>query len=48
MKEVHMKDEKGRWRMQGDSGKQFYFKQFNLAWLHSLIIKNNSISSYSV
>ena len=27
---------------------QFYFKQFSLAWLHSLIIKNISISSYSV
>ena len=27
---------------------QFYFKQFNLAELHSLIVKNISISSYSV
>ena len=27
---------------------QFYFKQFNLAWVNSLIIKNISISSYSV
>ena len=27
---------------------QFYFKQFSLAWVHSLIIKNISISSYSV
>ena len=27
---------------------QFYFKQFSLAWLHSLIVKNISISSYSV
>ena len=25
-----------------------YFKQFNLAWVHSLIVKNISISSYSV
>ena len=28
--------------------KQFYFKQFSLAWVHSLIVKNISISSYSV
>ena len=27
---------------------QFYFKQFSLAWVHSLIVKNNSISSYAV
>ena len=27
---------------------QFYFKRFSLAWVHSLIIKNFSISSYSV
>ena len=27
---------------------QFYFKQFSLAWVHSLIVKNISISSYSV
>ena len=27
---------------------QFYFKQFNLAWVHSLIVKKSSISSYSV
>ena len=26
----------------------FYFKQFSLAWVHSLIVKNISISSYSV
>ena len=26
---------------------QFYFKQFSLAWLHSLIVKNISISNYS-
>ena len=27
---------------------QFYSKQFSLAWVHSLIVKNISISSYSV
>ena len=27
---------------------QFYFKQFDLAWVHSLIIKNISTSSYSI
>ena len=27
--------------------KQFYFKQFSLAWVHSLIVKNISISNYS-
>ena len=27
---------------------QFYFKQFSLARVHSLIVKNISISSYSV
>ena len=27
---------------------QFYFKQFSLAWVHSLIVKNIYISSYSV
>ena len=27
---------------------QFYFKQFSLAGVHSLIVKNISISSYSV
>ena len=27
---------------------QFYFKQFSLAWVHDLIVKNISISSYSV
>ena len=27
---------------------QFYFKQSSLAWVHSLIVKNTSISSYSV
>ena len=27
---------------------QCYFKQFSLAWVHSLIVKNISISSYSV
>ena len=27
---------------------QFYFKQSSLAWVHSLIVKNISISSYSV
>ena len=27
---------------------QFYFKQLSLAWVHSLIVKNISISSYSV
>ena len=27
---------------------QFFFKQFSLAWVHSLIIKDISISSYSV
>ena len=26
---------------------QFYFKQFSLAWVHSLIVKNFSISRYS-
>ena len=26
----------------------FYFKQFSLAWVRSLIVKNISISSYSV
>ena len=26
---------------------QFYFKQFILAWVHSLIVKNISISNYS-
>ena len=25
---------------------QFYFKLFNLAWVHSLIVKNISISIY--
>ena len=28
--------------------KQFYFKQFSLASVHCLIVKNISISSYSV
>ena len=28
--------------------KQFYFKQFSLAWVYSLIVKNISISRYSV
>ena len=27
---------------------QFYLKQFSLAWVHSLIVKNSSISNYSV
>ena len=27
---------------------QFYFEQVSLAWVHSLIVKNISISSYSV
>ena len=27
---------------------QFYLKQFSLTWVHSLIIKNISISNYSV
>ena len=27
---------------------QFYFKLFSLAWAHSLIVKNISISSYSI
>ena len=27
---------------------QFYFKQFSLAWVHSLIVKNISISNYLV
>ena len=27
---------------------QFYFKQFILAWVHNLIVKNISISNYSV
>ena len=27
---------------------QFYFKQFSLAWVHSLIVKYISISNYSV
>ena len=27
---------------------QFYLKQFSLAWVHSLIVKNISISNYSV
>ena len=27
---------------------QFYFKQFSLAWVHNLIVKNLSFSSYSV
>ena len=27
---------------------QFYLKQFGLAWVHSLIVKNISISNYSV
>ena len=27
---------------------QFYFRQFSLAWVHSLIVKNISISSYSI
>ena len=26
----------------------FYFKQFSFAWVHSLIVKNTSISNYSV
>ena len=30
------------------TNKQFYFKQFSLAWVHNLIVKNISISSYSV
>ena len=28
--------------------KQFSFKQFSLTWVHILIVKNVSISSYSV
>ena len=28
--------------------KQFYFKQFSLAEVHNLIVKNISISNYSV
>ena len=28
--------------------KQFYFKYFSWAWVNSLIVKNISISSYSV
>ena len=28
--------------------KQFYFKQFSLAWVYSLIVKNISISNYTV
>ena len=27
---------------------QFYFKKFSLTWVHSLIVQNISISSYSV
>ena len=27
---------------------QFYFKQFSLEWVHSLFVKNISISNYSV
>ena len=27
---------------------QFYFKEFRLAWVHSVIAKDNSILSYSV
>ena len=27
---------------------QFYLKQFSLAWVHSLIVKNISILNYSV
>ena len=30
------------------TNKQFYFKQLSLARVHSLIVKNISISSYSV
>ena len=26
---------------------QFYLKQFSLAWVHSFIVKNISISNYS-
>ena len=28
--------------------KAFFFKQFSLAYVHSLVVKNISISSYSV
>ena len=28
--------------------REFYLKNFSLAWVHSLIVKNISISSYSV
>ena len=31
-----------------NANSQFYFKQFSWAWVHSLIVKNISISSYSV
>ena len=27
---------------------QFYFKQFSLAWVHSLFVKNIAITSYLV
>ena len=30
------------------TNKQFYFKQFSLAWVDSLVVKNISISSYLV
>ena len=35
-------------RIQFSMSTQFYFKQFSLAWVHSLIVKNVSISSYLV
>ena len=28
--------------------KHFYFKQFSLAWIHSLIVKNISILNYLI
>ena len=30
------------------TNKQFYFKQFSLAWVHSLIVKSISILSYLI
>ena len=30
------------------TNKQFYLKQFSLAYVHSLMVKNTSISNFSI
>ena len=37
-----------QWQIHLYTNSQFYFKQFSLASVHSLIVKNISISNYSV